>query len=885
MGSGARGPIDPRRPLSHYGTMSKVGEESSGTSHKDGAPADVTTDARVRSGPSAPLSLSPSTISLAVPSDESTPSASDPPRPESEVPTPSPGQPLDGPKGAAQATEPAGEVVDPRIGASFGKYRVTRRLGRGGMGTVYLGEDTVLKRSVAIKFLPDDMVNKPEVVDRFLREAQVAGRLNHPNIIAIHDVAKDKQGCYMVMELLDPSSARSRMLKGPYPWQVATRIIADCCAALTMAHTAGVIHRDIKPDNILFTPTGVVKLVDFGLVKLLEDDMNLTQTGMLCGTPLYMSPEQASNEQMDVRSDLYSLGVTYFAMLTGRPPFIGPGVPQILLSHVRTPTPDPRTLAPGIPEECVRVLMRAMEKDRERRYQSAAEMEADLEAILSGVAHRNSSVFAMEKGFEMGAESPSVAHTKSLLVSPSRILSVTDAPAAAAPSSAMSRRGLLALAGLGVVGIGAGVWYRQSNRNTPGVLPRPVAPIKVEGITGNLPPLRVGILHSLTGSLAVTEGPMADASMLAVEEINSQGGLLGRQLVPSKVDGKSEVAPNSAFTRGAEQLLTKDHAAVVFGGFGSASRKSIQPFFEANNRLLFYPAQYEGLEVSQNIIYTGATPNQMVIPSIHWAIEELKATRFFFVGTDGLRARAINAIAEDTLTDLGGEVVGTDYALVGESQFIHTVKKIKRAKPQLIINDLVGDSSVSFFRELADAGITAEVIPTLSFTLGENELAQLGSLSLAGHYLARTRFPYSTPDAGERLAQHFRKLYGDDRVVSELMESAYYGVLLWAAAVRRAGTEDIAQVRTALLEKEFNLEGVRLRLDPSTQHAYKIFQLARITQKNTIEVIKTGDKPIRPIPFPPPRTPTEWKNFSEQLYHKWNDNWSNPQKPQLKKGK
>ena len=205
----------------------------------------------------------------------------------------------------------------------------------------------------------------------------------------------------MVMELLEPNSARSRMIKGGYPWQVATRIIADCCAALTMAHAAGIVHRDIKPDNILFTTTGVVKLVDFGLVKLLEDDMNLTQSGMLCGTPLYMSPEQASNEEMDTRSDLYSLGVTYFALLTGRPPFIGPGVPQILLSHLASPTPDPRTLVQSIPEPCVRIVLRAHGKRSLRPLpEPRPRWKPDLEAALQGVPHRNSSVFTMEKSLD-----------------------------------------------------------------------------------------------------------------------------------------------------------------------------------------------------------------------------------------------------------------------------------------------------------------------------------------------------------------------------------------------------------------------------------------------------------------------------------------------------
>ena len=141
--------------------------------------------------------------------------------------------------------------VDLRLGATYGKYRVIRLLGQGGMGRVYEGEDTALKRKVAIKFLPEDLVNKPVVIERFMREAQVAGRLNHPNIIAIYDVGREKKDCYIVMELLHPGSAASRIKNtGPYPWAVATRIIADCCAALKIAHEAGIVHRDIKPDEV-----------------------------------------------------------------------------------------------------------------------------------------------------------------------------------------------------------------------------------------------------------------------------------------------------------------------------------------------------------------------------------------------------------------------------------------------------------------------------------------------------------------------------------------------------------------------------------------------------------------------------------------------------------
>jgi hypothetical protein len=159
-----------------------------------------------------------------------------------------PGAPPQGSPSAPPSGE--GPPADPRIGATFGKYKIIRLLGRGGMGAVYEGEDAALKRKVAVKFLPDELVNKPEVIERFMREAQVAGGINHPNIIAVYDVGKDERGCYMVMELLHPKSASSRIKsEGPYHWLVATRIIADCAAALSIAHQNGIIHRDIKPDQ------------------------------------------------------------------------------------------------------------------------------------------------------------------------------------------------------------------------------------------------------------------------------------------------------------------------------------------------------------------------------------------------------------------------------------------------------------------------------------------------------------------------------------------------------------------------------------------------------------------------------------------------------------
>lgn len=801
--------------------------------------------------------------------------------------------------GPAAATPGSSAEPDPRIGAKFGKYTISRLLGQGGMGKVYEGNDVGLKRTVAVKFLPDELVKKPEVIERFMREAQVAGRLNHPNIIAIYDVGNDERGCYMVMELLSPASASNRVKKkGPYPWIVATRIIADCCAALKVAHEAGIIHRDIKPDNILFSTNGVVKLVDFGLVKLVEDDLHLTQSGMLCGTPMYMSPEQASNKQMDPRSDLYSLGVTYFALLTGRAPFSGEGIPQILLSHLKDPIPDPRSIVPSIPEPVVQVLMHATEKDRETRYQSAGDMAHDLEALLAGAPLRNGSVFAMEEA-AMGSGPPppppsSLMRTtlgggqgvaaSQMGLSGVRSLAV-NAAGQVSDSPAGSRRGFIAASGLGLAALmGGGAFFFLRDRSPATKGPSGAQPVLRPSPTKvSTEAIKVGILHSLSGSLAVSERPLADASQLAIEELNAKGGVLGRFVQGVALDGKSEVTANSAFTKAAERLVETEKVAAVFGGYGSAARKLIVPYFEKANALLFYPAPYEGLEESASVIYTGSAPNQLAIPAIKWCVTELKAKRFFFVGTDGLRPHAIAAIISDNVKDAGGEMVGEQFALVGDLDFEAVVKKIEKTKPQVILNMLVGDSTVAFFKALSEHEISPRTLPVLSFALGENELAQMGNATPAGNFVARTRFRMEGDKSEDSFATRFKKKYGAHRPVSEVMEAAYYGVHLWAAAVEKVGTEEADKVRAALKEQEYSVAGARIRVDPSNQHTWKLFQVGKILSDNTIEVVKTSEEPLPPIPFPPPRTRGEWNSFSSKLYEEWGNNWANPAHPGDKK--
>ena len=276
----------------------------------------------------------------------------------------------------------------PRAGDTLGKYVVVRELGRGGMGVVYEAEDPLIKRRVAVKLLAESVSDDPAALQRFLLEARSAGRFFHPNTVAVLDVGRHGSAYYLAMELVDGGSASDFLkARGPMNWPEATRVIADVCRGLDAAHRAGLVHRDIKPANIMRAADGTVKLADFGLAKAAEaTGESLTGAGQFVGTPEYMSPEQCHAEPTDARSDIYSLGATYFALMAGRSPYAGRTVLQLMMAHVDHPTPDPRDARPEIPAPCVDIVRRAMEKSPADRYPSAAAMLADLEAVLSGSA-------------------------------------------------------------------------------------------------------------------------------------------------------------------------------------------------------------------------------------------------------------------------------------------------------------------------------------------------------------------------------------------------------------------------------------------------------------------------------------------------------------------
>ncbi len=385
-------------------------------------------------------------------------------------------------------------------------------------------------------------------------------------------------------------------------------------------------------------------------------------------------------------------------------------------------------------------------------------------------------------------------------------------------------------------------------------------------------PIRVGILHSMTGTLAISARPVVDATLLAIEEINAQGGLLGLQLEPVIADGRSDSDP---FATAAERLIKQEKVRVVFGCWTSSSRKAVGPVFEKHNHLLFYPVQYEGLEQSPNIIYNGATPNQQVMPAVSYALTHF-GPRVFLVGADYVFPRTANEIIRDQVSALGGAVVGELYIPLGGKNVSPVIDAIVQAKPDVILNTINGDSNIAFFRALRKAGVTPERMPTISFSISETELPELGAEAMAGNYAAWNYFQSVDTPANRAFVEKFRARFGADRVVSDPLEAAYFGVMLWAQAVRAAGSAEPAAVRAKIRGQGMHAPGGLAYIDGPTQHTWKYARIGRIRPDGQFDIVWSSDKPVRPMPFPIFRTRADWDRWQKDLSASWGGKWVNP---------
>jgi urea transport system substrate-binding protein len=385
-------------------------------------------------------------------------------------------------------------------------------------------------------------------------------------------------------------------------------------------------------------------------------------------------------------------------------------------------------------------------------------------------------------------------------------------------------------------------------------------------------PIRVGILHSLSGTMAISEQAVADATLMAIEEINAAGGLLGRQIEPIVVDARSDWEYSA---RQAEALITEQGVDVIFGCWTSACRRTVKPVFERLDHLLVYPVQYEGLELSPNILYTGAAPNQQIIPAVKWSMDNL-GTHFYLVGSDYVFPRSANAIIRAQVTALRGEIVGEDYILLGSTDVDEIVARIVDAQPDVILNTINGDSNIAFFRALRAAGISAEDVPTVSFSIAEAELPNLEIENVAGDYAAWNYFQSIDTPANRSFVQRFRARYGTDRVTSDPLEAAYFGVYIWSQAVSEAGRSEVGAVRRALRDQSVSAPSGVVSVDGETNHTWKTVQIGRIRSDGQFDIVWSSGNPIRPQPYPLYRTTAEWNEFLEDLYTTWGGSWANP---------
>jgi len=390
--------------------------------------------------------------------------------------------------------------------------------------------------------------------------------------------------------------------------------------------------------------------------------------------------------------------------------------------------------------------------------------------------------------------------------------------------------------------------------------------------SGEKEPIKVGILHSITGRLAISEKGLVDSLQMAIADINRSGGVLGRKVVAVIVDGKSDW---EIFAKQAKHLIERERVSVIFGCWTSACRKTVKPVIEGYDHLMFYPVQYEGLEASRNIIYTGPAPNQQIIPAVKWSMDNL-GSRFFLVGSDYIFPRAANQIIKKKLSSLGGELAGEQYVLLGSDDFQSVVKKIVETKPDVIVNTVNGDSNISLFRELRKAGITPDNTPTLSFSISETELQEFNEINMTGDYAAWSYFQTIGSAENKEFVKAFKERFGENRVVNDPMEASYFGMMLWARAVKKGGSLEAAVVRNALRNSFYFAPEGKVFIDYDNNHTWRRSRIGKINQYRLFDIVWASEHPIRPVPYPIYKTKIEWNNFLNNLYKQWGGRWFNP---------
>ena len=359
--------------------------------------------------------------------------------------------------------------------------------------------------------------------------------------------------------------------------------------------------------------------------------------------------------------------------------------------------------------------------------------------------------------------------------------------------------------------------------------------------------IKVGILHSLTGVMAQSEQPVSEAEQMAIDEINAAGGVLGHKIEVVLRDGESSP---EVFADKARQLLTEEKVVTIFGCWTSASRKAVKEVVEDPEiyGLLWYPLQYEGLEASPNIMYMGAAPNQQVVPAVEYCNKNF-GHRMFLIGSDYVFPRTAGAIIKSYLPTVDGEAVGEVYVDMDCEDFTDVIEQIKAAKPDVILNTLNGVSNLPFFYQLKEAGITADKIPVMSFSISEEEVRFIGADLLKGHYVSWSYLQTISSMQNLSFVSRFKNLFGGESVIGDPMEAGYIAVYLWAAACEKAGTFNVEDVRMAAKGLSFDAPEGSVTIDGENQHLKKRVRVGRVNEEGLIDEMWRSPSVVKPDPY------------------------------------
>ena len=375
--------------------------------------------------------------------------------------------------------------------------------------------------------------------------------------------------------------------------------------------------------------------------------------------------------------------------------------------------------------------------------------------------------------------------------------------------------------------------------------------------------IKVGVLHSLSGTMAISETVLKDTVLMAIDEINAKGGLLGKKLEPVVVDPASNWP---LFAEKTKQLLGQDKVAVIFGCWTSVSRKSVLPVVEEMNGLLFYPVQYEGEELSKNVFYTGAAPNQQAIPAVDYLMSKAGggAKRWVLLGTDYVYPRTTNKILRAYLKSKGVDDKDIDekYTPFGHSDYqtiVADIKKFSAGGKTAVVSTINGDSNVPFYKELGNAGLKAKDVPVVAFSVGEEELRGVDTKPLVGHLTAWNYFMSIKSPANTEFIKKWstyakaKKLPGADKpLTNDPMEATYIGINMWAQAVKKANSTDTDKVIAAMAGQKFNApSGIVSEMDGKNHHLHKSVFIGEIKADGQFNVVWKTPGPVKAVPWSP----------------------------------